>query len=114
MRFEGKRVLLTGAASGIGAATLALFRREGADVAAYDVNPVDGVEKLDVTDHDAVRAVVAERGPFDVVLNVAGVCRLQHFADVTVEEWDRQLSINLTAPMVVCQAASGLPGPGQR
>jgi NAD(P)-dependent dehydrogenase (short-subunit alcohol dehydrogenase family) len=108
MRFEGKKVLLTGAASGIGAATAALFRREGADLVAFDIQPAEGVLPLDVTDHDAVRAAAAEHGPFDVVLNVAGVCRLTHFADLTVEEWNRQLSINLTAPMVVCQAT--LPG----
>jgi NAD(P)-dependent dehydrogenase (short-subunit alcohol dehydrogenase family) len=108
MRFAGKKVLITGAASGIGAATAALFAKEGADVVAFDIQPAEGVLKLDVTDHDAVRAAIAEHGPFDIVLNVAGVAKLVHFADQTIEEWNRQLAINLTAPMVVCQAA--MPG----
>jgi NAD(P)-dependent dehydrogenase (short-subunit alcohol dehydrogenase family) len=107
-RFIGKKVLVTGAASGIGAATAALFAKEGAEVVAFDITPADGVLRLDVTDHEAVRAAIAEHGPFDVVANVAGVCRLTHFADLTVQEWERQLAINLTAPMVVCQAA--MPG----
>ena len=92
----------------IGAATAALFSKEGADLVAVDIQPADGVLKLDVTDHDAVRALIAEQGPFDIVLNVAGVAKLVHFADQTIEEWNRQLAINLTAPMVVCQAA--MPG----
>ena len=108
MRFAGKKVLITGAASGIGAATAALFAKEGADLVAFDIQAAEGVLQLDVTDTEAVRAAVAEHGPFDIVLNVAGVARLQHFADLTLEEWNRQLSINLTAPMVVCQAA--MPG----
>jgi meso-butanediol dehydrogenase / (S,S)-butanediol dehydrogenase / diacetyl reductase len=108
MRFSDKKVLVTGAASGIGAATAALFTKEGADVVAFDITPADGVLQLDVTDTPAVQAAVAEHGPFDIVLNVAGVCRLTHFADLTLQEWNRQLAINLTAPFVVSQAA--MPG----
>lgn len=108
MRFDGKRVLVTGAASGIGAATAALFARDGAEVVAFDIAPAVGVLPLDVTDADAVRAAVAEHGPFDIVLNIAGVCRLAHLADTTLEEWQRQLSVNLTAPFLVSQAA--MPG----
>jgi meso-butanediol dehydrogenase/(S,S)-butanediol dehydrogenase/diacetyl reductase len=108
MRFVGKKVLVTGAASGIGAATAALFTKEGADVVAFDITPADGVLELDVTDTPAVQAAVAEHGPFDVVANVAGVCRLTHFGDLTLQEWNRQIAINLTAPFVVSQAA--MPG----
>ncbi len=108
MRFDGKRVFLTGAASGIGKATAALFRAEGADLVAFDIAEGPGLLKLDVTDSDAARAAVLEHGPFDVVLNVAGVARLQHLADVTLEEWNRQIAVNLTATFVICQAA--MPG----
>src|SRR5688572_4482247 len=107
-RFDGKQVMVTGAASGIGKATAARFRAEGAKVVAFDIAPGEDVLPLDVTDHDAVRSAVAEHGPFDVVANVAGVARLAHLEDTSLEEWNRQLAINLTAPFVVCQAA--MPG----
>jgi meso-butanediol dehydrogenase / (S,S)-butanediol dehydrogenase / diacetyl reductase len=108
VRFDGKKVMVTGAASGIGKATAARFRKEGADVVAFDITPADDVIQLDVTDHDAVRAAVEAHGPFDVVANVAGVAKLAHLQDTDIHEWDRQIAINLTAPFVVCQAA--MPG----
>jgi NAD(P)-dependent dehydrogenase (short-subunit alcohol dehydrogenase family) len=108
MRFQDKKVLVTGAASGIGAATAARFTKEGADVVAFDIQPADGVIRLDVTDTAAVQAAIAEHGPFDVVCNVAGVAKLAHLADTGLDEWSRQIAINLTAPFVVCQAA--MPG----
>jgi meso-butanediol dehydrogenase/(S,S)-butanediol dehydrogenase/diacetyl reductase len=108
MRFQDKKVLVTGAASGIGAATAALFAKEGADVVAFDIAPADSVIKLDVTDAAAVQAAVAEHGPFDIVLNIAGVAKLAHLADTDLQEWSRQIAVNLTAPFVVCQAA--MPG----
>ena len=107
-RFAGKRVLVTGAASGVGKATAALFAAEGADVVGIDVTPADGLVACDLTDPVATRAAVEAHGPFDVVCNVAGIVRLDHVQDVTLESWDRQLAVNLTAPFVVTQAA--LPG----
>ena len=108
MRFQDKKVLVTGAASGIGAATAALFAKEGAEVVAFDIAPADSVIRLDVTDAAAVQAAIAEHGPFDIVANVAGVAKLAHLGDTTLQEWNRQMAVNLTAPFVVCQAA--MPG----
>lgn len=107
-RFTGKRVLVTGAASGIGAATAALFRREGAEVVAYDIQAAEGVQQLDVTDFAAVREAVTTSGPFDVVANVAGMVRMAHVGELPLEVWQKHLDLNLTAPFVVSQAA--LPG----
>ena len=107
-RFDGRRVFLTGAASGIGRATFELFLAECADVVAVDLNEAPGVLPCDITDSEAVVDVVTSYGPFDVVLNVAGVTAVQHSLDVTREQWDRQLAVNLTAPFVIMQAA--LPG----
>lgn len=108
MRFEGKRVLVTGAASGIGAATAALFAREGAEVVAFDQTEAPGVHQIDVTDSAAVADLVRTTGPFDVVANIAGMVRLGHTVDVPLEVWQRHLDVNLTAPFVISQAA--LPG----
>lgn len=72
------RVAITGAASGIGAATVGLLRRDGAEIIAFDINePKDNVDQwipLDMSDQDAVR-VSAENvdGTFDALLNIAGL-----------------------------------------
>ena len=107
-RFAGRRVLVTGAASGVGLETAALFDREGAEVVRVDVTPADGVLTCDLTVFAATRALVEAEGPFDVVCNVAGIVRLQHLPDVSLETWQRHVDVNLTAPFVVIQAA--LPG----
>jgi NAD(P)-dependent dehydrogenase (short-subunit alcohol dehydrogenase family) len=109
MRFDGKVALVTGAASGIGAATAALLAAEGATVVGLDVADAPGVRRCDVSDRTqvdaAVEATVAEHGGIDVVANVAGMIRFGHFADLTPEAWQRQLDVNVTGPFHVCQAA---------
>jgi NAD(P)-dependent dehydrogenase (short-subunit alcohol dehydrogenase family) len=107
-RFADKRVLVTGAASGVGKATATLFESEGAEVVRIDVTPGDGIVECDLTDFVRTASLVSSLGPFDVVLNIAGIVKLQHLADVTLDSWQRQVDINLTAPFIVSQAA--LPG----
>ncbi|MCW2544810.1 MAG: family oxidoreductase [Frankiales bacterium] len=108
MRFEGKRVLVTGAASGVGKETAALFAAEGADLLRLDVTEGPDITVVDLTDSARVQEIVREGGPFDIVLNVAGIVRLDHIAELSLETWQRHLDVNLTAPFVVSQAA--LPG----
>lgn len=109
MRFEGKVALVTGAASGIGAATGALLTAEGATVVGLDIADAPGVQRCDVSDRAqvdaAVDAAVAEHGGIDIVANVAGMIRFGHFADLTPEAWQRQLDVNVTGPFHLCQAA---------
>jgi NAD(P)-dependent dehydrogenase (short-subunit alcohol dehydrogenase family) len=108
-RFEGKVALVTGAASGIGEATARLLRAEGATAVGVDVAEADGVQPCDVTDRAQVRDVVAravaEHGGLDVVANVAGVVRRRHVADVTPQEWQLHLDVNVTGPFSVIQEA---------
>ena len=109
MRFAGKVALVTGAASGIGAATAALFAAEGATVVGLDVAEADGVQRCDVTDRGQVEAAVtraiAEHGGIDVLANVAGIIRFGRFPDLTPDQWQLQLDVNVTGPYHLSQVA---------
>src|SRR5207302_9071567 len=74
---NGKVVLVTGAASGIGAATVDRIRKDGGLAVGADLTPADDARPLDVRDDGAVRAlidaIVAEHGRIDGVVNAAGV-----------------------------------------
>ena len=114
-RYSQCVALVTGAASGIGAATVRRLRDEGARVAALDVTEVpaagDDVLALrcDVRDETAVAAAVAAAaawgGRLDLVANVAGVASYQHTSEVTLAEWERIIGINLTGTFLVARAA---------
>ena len=111
-RFDGKVVLVTGAASGIGAATAALFAAEGAHVVGVDVNgDGDGVLKGDVTDPASVAefvgAAIEGHGGIDVLANVAGMVRFAHVEQISLADWQQHLDVNLTGPFLVSQAALG-------
>jgi NAD(P)-dependent dehydrogenase (short-subunit alcohol dehydrogenase family) len=109
MRFEGKRAFVTGAASGIGAATVELLSAEGARVVGADIAPAEGVMRCDVTDRasvaSAVEGAVEQLGGLDICANVAGVDVFSTFEDLSLELFDRHLSVNLVGPMLVTQAA---------
>jgi NAD(P)-dependent dehydrogenase (short-subunit alcohol dehydrogenase family) len=89
--------LVTGGASGIGAATVDLLRRDGATVVVADVG---GSPPVDVTDEqavdDLVAGVVAEHGRLDVAVNAAGVPgSYAPVAEATTEQWRHTLEVNL-------------------
>ncbi len=118
MRLAGRRVLVTGAASGIGLAIARLFRKEGAAVAMLDRDApaLDeaGVERgatfvCDVADEGQVRTTVARAaaalGGLDGVVNSAGIDLMRPFEHMSSAEWARILAVDLTGPMLVCQAA---------
>lgn len=108
-RFEGKRVLVTGAAGGIGRSTVEVLAAEGADVVGVDLVAADDVLACDVSDAGSVAAAVAAAtqrlGGLDVLVNVAGVDRFRRFEDLDVATWQLHLGVNLTGPMLMSHAA---------
>jgi 2-dehydro-3-deoxy-L-rhamnonate dehydrogenase (NAD+) len=102
--FDGKVALVTGGASGIGAATVAMFLDRGAQVASFDLNAAgspDGALKVDgdVTDSrsvaDAVDRAERELGPLDAVVCCAGTAGDSlRTVDVSDEEWRRVFALN--------------------
>src|SRR5881296_2683375 len=119
-QLDGRIVLITGAARGIGAASARRLARDGARVVLADLDG-NAVEKLaaelggaalpaDVTRAADVARMVEDVyrrfGRLDVLFNNAGVIRVQPMLEVTEDEWDRVMAVNLRAVFFVLQAAS--------
>ena len=117
-----RRILITGAAKGIGLATVRRFVSEGANIVALDRDEAalallaqtlaDGpihVVTADVADSTSVAAAVASAadvlGGLDGVVNAAGIDLVADLEAMTLAEWSRVLAVNLTGPMIVMQAA---------
>ena len=99
-RLDGKRAIVTGGARGIGAATVKLFRDAGAHVDVLDIQ--DG---CDVTDEAQVKRAFEHIGGFDILVNNAGRAARKPALDLTVEEWDAVLDLNLRAVFLCSRAA---------
>ena len=119
---ETKRVLITGGASGIGAATAARFLEEGSVVCVLDrdaealrkitedLRDLAGAIEADVSSLKQVQAALAEAielmGSVDVLINNAGISIRHNFLDITPEVWDKVMAVNLTGVFYVAQAVA--------
>jgi NAD(P)-dependent dehydrogenase (short-subunit alcohol dehydrogenase family) len=115
-RLEGKVAVVTGAAGGIGAATVEAFQREGATVAGIDLQegaPGDLSLAVDVTDEDQVREmyarVASELGGLHVSFNNAGIAPDDDTSvlDTSYEAWQRVQDVNLKSVFLCCK--HGIP-----
>ncbi|WUI15819.1 SDR family oxidoreductase [Kineococcus sp. NBC_00420] len=108
---DGLRVLVTGGASGIGAATAARFEEEGARVVVLDRERAEGFTSVvaDLSDDASVRAAVAEAvetlGGLDVLVNNAGIGATGSVADNDDEEWHRVFDVNVLGIVRTTRAA---------
>jgi len=105
---QGKNAVVTGAARGIGKATADLFAAHGATVARLDLEPADGVTRVDVADESAVNAAFAKIGRVDILVNNAGVAVRKSSLEITREEWDKVLAVNLSG-LFLCSRAAARP-----
>jgi 3(or 17)beta-hydroxysteroid dehydrogenase len=121
-RLQGKVAIITGGASGMGAATVRRFRAEGAEVVIADVQAEAGAalardtgahfHMLDVSSAPGWAALIAEVaarfGRLDVLMNNAGILSYQSVAQTDRATWDRVFGVNLIGPMIGSQAAIAL------
>ena len=102
----GKRVVVTGGTSGIGAATAQRFRDEGCEVVVLARTPGSGVIPCDVSDREQVDAAFEQVGDLDVLVNNAGVSVRSPAVDISPDQWDQVLATNLSGAFWVAQAAA--------
>lgn len=112
-RLDGRKIIITGGASGIGRATAALFKQEGAAVAVLDraASPDGNLSfEVDVSDaasvRNAVDAAAKAMGGLDGVVNAAGIFSAAGLADSTQDLFERTLAVNVTGTFLVVQAAA--------
>ena len=125
MQLKNKSAIVTGGASGVGRAIAERFAAEGARLVIADVNDAGLKEtstaiessggsvvplKVDVSDPDAVNEMIerAVNGHqrLDIIVNSAAIARVQKVLDITLENWNELLSINLTGVFLCAQAAA--------
>jgi 3-oxoacyl-[acyl-carrier protein] reductase len=117
----GRVALVTGAARGIGLATAAALAQRGASVALVDIDgkavqtagrelgertlAMEANVSRPADVQRSIEGAIAQFGGLDILINNAGICPLTPFAEITEDEWDRVMAINLKGAFLCCQAA---------
>ena len=114
-RLDGRRAFVSGGAQGIGAAIVRSFADAGAHVVIGDLDIATAsslaeqvgasAARLDVSDTGMVQVIMAQHGPFDIIVNNAGVDQHAFFTDTTPEDWARLLAVNLVSVLACTHAA---------
>ena len=117
MLLENRIAIVTGGAQGIGAATASLLRSEGALVEVWDAaagHPETGKDegltshRVDVSDTSGVEAaleeLVSRLGVPDILINNAGIIADNFASELSVEDWERVLKVNLSGTFIPCKA----------
>jgi NAD(P)-dependent dehydrogenase (short-subunit alcohol dehydrogenase family) len=113
-RLDGKVIMVTGASSGIGRATVEMVRQAGATVAAADLAEItglgnsDSVHKLDVSSEsetaDVVAQIMESHGRIDGLATCAGISVEGTVTQFDLEKWHKAIAVNLTGTMLSCRA----------
>lgn len=122
--FQGRTAIVTGGARGIGAAIVRALSMKGAKVAVVDVDGTSAAElaaeltaagseaialQADVSEQASARKVIDDVmehwSRLDILVNNAGLFRLTKFTELTLEDWNRIVAVNLTGPMLLSQHA---------
>ena len=115
---EGRRIIVTGAGSGMGRAIATLFAEHGARQTLFDIN-ADGLAALQIDNADtmvvdmanresvlaATEAAATAMGSIDGLVNAAGILRVVPFAETTPDVWHEVMGVNLHGPYYLCHAA---------
>jgi NAD(P)-dependent dehydrogenase (short-subunit alcohol dehydrogenase family) len=107
---KGKTAVVTGAAKGIGKTTAALLEKAGAKVARVDIEDAPGCIRADVSDEAAVEKafarIGAQFGGTDILVNNAGIAVRKTAFDITADEWDRVIDVNVRGSFLCARAAA--------
>ena len=106
-KLAGRRAIVTGAASGIGAATAERLRADGAEVIAVDRAGVD--VNVDLATDEGIAAVIVATGDrLDILINNAGVCPVAPLAELSDAIWETTLAVNVSAPFKLSRGLAPL------
>jgi NAD(P)-dependent dehydrogenase (short-subunit alcohol dehydrogenase family) len=101
-----KTVVVTGAGNGIGKATADLFASRGYSIARLDVEPGESILACDVTDESAVEKVFKQIGRIDILVNSAGIAVRKNSLEISREEWDRVMAVNVSGVFLCSRIAA--------